>query len=441
MTAFVSVVALCWMTIALDGYDVIVYGAVVPDLLRDSTLGPPTPTQVGAIASYALFGMLIGALTVGTLADLIGRRRVMLFCVTWFSLAMGLCAVAPGPEFLGIFRFLAGVGLGGVLPTASALTIEYAPSGRKDLTYAIMSSGISVGGMVAAGLGIALIPVLGWRVMFALGLLGLVVVVPAVVRFMPESISYLVSQNRLEEAEALAVRFRLHVDKGAPNQTMRGLSLEALGRTLKVLFSREYVAATVLFWVATFAGLLLVFGLNTWLPEIMQREGYPVGSALTFLLVLNLGAIVSTIIAGAVADRVGSKFVCAIAFCSAAVSMFLLSQHPSQVGIYVLVAFAGLGSVGSQILVNTYVAKHYPVQNRATALGWSLGIGRLGAIFGPLLGGILVGLGAEWNFYVFAATALVGLVTVVLVPATPLAQSRRSVIADPGMPASEAATS
>jgi AAHS family benzoate transporter-like MFS transporter len=430
------------MTIALDGYDLIVYGAVVPDLLRDSAFGPPTPAQVGAIASYALVGMLIGALAIGTLTDLIGRRRLMLFCIAWFSLAMGLCATAPTPQLLGAFRFLAGLGLGGVIPTASALTIEYAPRRRKDLTYAIMFSGVSVGGMAAAGLGIALIPVLGWRVMFALGLVGLIVVVPAAARFLPESISYLTARNRLVEAHAIALRFHLHVDRGGATQTTRGFSRRTLGQTLNVLFSRDYFAATVLFWVATFAGLLLVFGLNTWLPEIMRREGYPLGSALGFLLALNLGAIVSTIIAGAVADKFGSKVVCTFAFCSAAVSMLLLSQHQSQISIYVLLAVAGLGSVGSQVLVNANVAAHYPIQNRATALGWSLGIGRLGAITGPLLGGILVGsgLGVEWNFYVFAATGLLGMVTMLLVPRTPSGRSLPSITVDASAPASEAAT-
>jgi MFS family permease len=112
--AVVWVVALCWVTITLDGYDLIVYGAVVPALLRDPSFGPLTPAEAGAIGGYALVGMLLGALTVGTITDLIGPRRIMLVCIAWFSLAMGLCALAPGPALLGLFRFLAGLGLGSV---------------------------------------------------------------------------------------------------------------------------------------------------------------------------------------------------------------------------------------------------------------------------------------------------------------------------------------
>ena len=225
MKTFVWVTALCWLTIALDGYDLIVYGATVPTLLRDSAFGPLTPAQVGAIGSDALMGMLLGALTVGTLTDLVGRRRVMLGCITWFSLAMTLCALAPGPELLGLFRFLAGLGLGGVMPTASALTLEHAPSGRKDLIYAIMFSGYSVGGMLAAGLAIALLPVYGWRVMFAVGLVGVIIVLPLVARYLPESPSFAIA--RAEEM------------KEKPGH--RDLA------PLATLFSPSNVAATLLF--------------------------------------------------------------------------------------------------------------------------------------------------------------------------------------------------
>ena len=117
------VIAICWVTIIFDGYDLIVYGAVVPDLLEYQQWSL-SPEEAGTIGSYALFGMLVGALIAGTITDLVGRRRIILFCIAWFSLAMGLCAIAPSPELFGFFRFLAGLGLGGVVPTASAITIE-----------------------------------------------------------------------------------------------------------------------------------------------------------------------------------------------------------------------------------------------------------------------------------------------------------------------------
>jgi MFS transporter, AAHS family, benzoate transport protein len=423
-----GVVAICFASIVFDGYDLIVYGAVVPALLeyREWDL---TAVEAGAIGSYALIGMLFGAMMVGTITDIVGRRKIMLFCISWFSLFMGLCAMAPSPELLGLFRFIAGLGLGGVVPTAIALTIEYAPPHRRSFTNALMFSGYSVGGILAALLAIPLLPAFGWRVMFAIGLAPLVLIVPLAYKFMPESVSFLVASGRREEAEGLARRHGITIDPEASSTSSDAASTwrDKLG----ALFSRRYAVATGLFWISCFIGLLLVYGLNTWLSQIMREAGYPLGSALSFLLVLNLGAILGTPFAGAAADRLGSKPVTAVGFLVAALSIALLSAQPPLWAIYVLVALAGVGSVGTTIIVNAYTARYYPADRRATALGWSLAFGRLGAILGPLYGGYVIAatasqLGFEWNFYAFAVPALLGTLVVLLVPRSPTAEREPS---------------
>jgi AAHS family benzoate transporter-like MFS transporter len=424
------VVAICFATIIFDGYDLIVYGAVVPSLLEYRAWGL-TPPEAGVIGSYALIGMLIGALVVGTITDIVGRRKIMLFCISWFSLAMGLCALAPSPELFGLFRFIAGLGLGGVIPTAIALTVEYSPPGRRNLNNALMFSGYSVGGILSALLAIALVPAFGWRVMFWIGLAPLVLILPLAYKFLPESVGFLLAKGRREEALEYARRFDLPIDlatdaaQETAGESPAGGGLGVLAR----LFSRGYVAATLLFWAASFIGLLLVYGLNTWLPQLMREAGYPLGSALSFLLVLNLGAILGAISASFFADRFGSKPVTGLAFLAAAVSTFLLSFQLPSLALYALVAVAGFGTIGTQILVNAYVATHYPAGNRATALGWSLGVGRLGAILGPAFGGIVLasGLGFEWNFYAFAIPALLGALVVLLVPRSPAAEQHGSI--------------
>ncbi len=419
-----GVVAICFASIVFDGYDLIVFGAVVPALLeyRDWNL---TAVEAGAIGSYALVGMLFGAMMVGTITDIVGRRKIMLFCISWFSLSMGLCAMAPSPELLGLFRFIAGLGLGGVVPTAIALTIEYAPPHRRSFTNALMFSGYSVGGILAALLAIPLLPAFGWRVMFAIGLAPLVIIVPLAYKFMPESVSFLVAAGRREEAEELARRYGVSLDAVASDTSSDATS--TWKDKLKALFSRSYAAATGLFWISCFIGLLLVYGLNTWLSQIMLEAGYPLGSALSFLLVLNLGAILGTPLAGAAADRFGSKLVTAVGFLVAATSIALLGAQPPLWAIYILVALAGVGSIGTTIIVNAYTARYYPADRRATALGWSLAFGRLGAILGPLYGGYVISstasqLGFEWNFYAFAIPALLGTLVVLLVPRSPAAE-------------------
>lgn len=410
------VVGLCFLTIVFDGYDLIVYGSAVPSLLAEPGWGLD-PADAGVIGSVALVGMLIGALGSGVLTDRVGRRRIMLAGITWFSVMMIACALAPNAVLLGLFRFVAGLGLGGVIPSAIALTVEYAPAGRRQLYNALMFVGYSVGGVLAALCALALAEEYGWRPLMAIGAVPLVIVLPLAWRFLPESVGYLLSKGRDGEASRLALRYGVDVDALRHELSTKGATDGGDSRPT-ALFRGGRLAATVLFGAASFCGLLLVYGLNTWLPELMSEAGYPLGSALTFLLVLNLGAIVGTLAASALADRFGPKPVTVGAFLLATVCLVVLSQRVDTAVLYVAVAIAGLGSVGIQILVNGYVAAHYPASIRATALGWALGVGRAGAIVGPLFAGwiLALGIGFEWNFYAFAVPALAGALFIGLVP-------------------------
>ncbi|MBB6377461.1 AAHS family benzoate transporter-like MFS transporter [Pseudonocardia eucalypti] len=409
------VVALCFLTIVFDGYDLIVYGSAMPSLLAEPgwNLGP---ASAGAIGSYALAGMLVGALGAGALTDRLGRRSVMLLGITWFSALMVGCSLAPTSGLLGLLRFLAGLGLGGVIPSAIALTVEYAPKARRQLYNAIMFAGYSVGGVLAALLALLLLPGYGWRPLMAIGAVPLVVVLPLAWRFLPESAGFLLARGRVAEAEVLAAQYGLDLP------ALQRERAAAVGRSRPAtLFHRDRLRATLLFGAASFCGLLLVYGLNTWLPQIMREAGYPLGSALTFLLVLNLGAIAGTVVASALADRYGSKPVTVSAFLLATACLVVLSQPVDTTLLFVAVGVAGLGSVGTQILVNGYVAVQHPAPVRASALGWALGMGRAGAIVGPLFGGwvLAAGIGFEWNFYGFAVPALCGALLIALVPRGP----------------------
>jgi AAHS family benzoate transporter-like MFS transporter len=417
------VVLICFVTIIFDGYDLVVYGTTVPSILAFEAWGV-TPAEAGAIGSYALIGMLIGTLVVGAITDMFGRRKIMLISISWFSVAMGLTALAPNAEVFGILRFVAGLGLGGVVPTAIALTVEYSPKGRRQLNNALMYSGYSFGGIFAALVALALLPETDFRVMYAIGVLPLVTVVPLAWKYLPESIAFLTAKGRHAEARALADRYGVVLDDVTVTPAPSGTSTDRLAG-IRTLFTRRYLAATLLFAAASFCGLLLVYGLNTWLPQIMREAGYQLGSSLAFLLVLNAGAIIGAIGASRLADRIGPKPVTTAAFLAATVSILLLSVNLPTALLFLFVAVAGLGSVGTQILVNGYVATHYPDASRATALGWSLGIGRMGAILGPVIGGLVVGssLGFQWNFYVFAAFAVLGAVLIVAVPRRPVGRA------------------
>jgi len=411
------VLALCFFTIVFDGYDLVVFGATVPTLLAHPTWDID-PAQAGLIGSLALIGMLIGTLTVGALTDVLGRRKIMLFCIAWFSVCMLATAAAPNETVFAALRFLTGLGLGGVVPTCIALTVEYAPKSRRQIANALMFSGYSVGGVCAALLAIAALPDLDFRWLYAVGAVPLVTLLPIAYRYLPESIAFLANRRSPAEARATADRFGLVYADIVTEQPANAAGVvadkPARQSSLRDLFSARWRRSTFLFAAANFCGLLLVYGLNTWLPQIMRGAGFELGSALAFLLVMNVGAIFGSIGASWVADRVGVKKVVTASFILACVSIFLISLNLPAALLFVLVAFAGLGSVGTQILVGGFCATHYPQRLSPTALGWSLGVGRIGAMTGPIIGGIIAStaLSYQVNFYAFAAVAVVGAIVV-----------------------------
>jgi AAHS family benzoate transporter-like MFS transporter len=381
-TARSWVVPLAWTAVLLDGFDLVVLGSVLPTLLRDHVWGL-TPGTASVVSTFGLIGMMIGALVIGTVTDLIGRRKTLIIAVVAFSVFTALCAISPSAFVFGLFRFLAGLGLGGCLPTAIALVTEYARKGRGGSATTTVMTGYHVGAVLTALLGIWLIPQLGWRAMFVAGALPALVLVPLMIKYLPESESF----ERVRETQ----------EKSAA---------EVVGG----LFRGGYLRATIAFWVTSFMGLLLVYGLNTWLPEIMRQAGYPLGAALGLLLTLNLGGIAGLLVAGRVADRVGVRPSTISWFLGAAVFLALLSVKLPAAGLYAAVFLTGGFVFSAQVLVYAYIGKTYPDAMRATGIGWAAGVGRIGAISGPILGGALLtaGIAYPWGFYAFAAVGALG---------------------------------
>lgn len=401
----VIVLVICWATIIADGFDVVVFGALVPSLIGDPELGL-NPATVGLLGASAIIGMFVGSLLSGAVTDRFGRKRPLIVFVTWFSVVTGLCALAPNVETLGALRFLAGLALGGVLPTASALLAEYSSPKQRNLVYGVLWSGFPVGGILAALAGMAILPAFGWRGMFVLGLVPLVLIVPFAIAMLPESVAFLLARGQYDRAGALAVRHGFSLsDEGAPRAG------EAPARaSVRALFGAGNARRTVAFWASSFLCLFMIYGINTWLPQIMQSAGHSLGSALAFLLVYNVGAIIGLVSISFLADRFESRRVVISSFLVAATAIALLSVAFPTLVVYALLILAGAGALGTQAFINAWVSKTSPTHIRATALGWSLGIGRLGSVLAPVALGMVVGsdVDVSWNFYTIAIPGLIG---------------------------------
>ncbi|MEQ3551409.1 aromatic acid/H+ symport family MFS transporter [Pseudonocardia nematodicida] len=404
----------CWAAVVADGYDVVVYGAVLPSLLQEQSWGL-TPGLAGLLGSVPLIGMFFGSLVGGSLADRVGRRRLLILCVVWFSLLTAACALVADPLTFAVLRFLAGLGLGGVLPVASAITAEFLPARYRNLVYAVMFSGFPVGGVAAALIGISVIPTFGWRPMFALALVPGLIVVPLALRVVPESVGVLRRRGDHVEADAVARRFGL-----PPQPTAADPAAEPAGRpaTALSLFTEGRAAATACFLVTSFLCLFMIYGVNTWLPQIMRQTGFSLGGALTFLLVFNLGAAVGTVLVALIADRVGSRGVLIGTFMLGALCILGMSLNPPLAPMYLLIGLTGIGTVGSQAFVLALVSKTYPIALAAPAMGWTLGVGRLGSVAAPLILGLLIGAGAApgLSFLALAGAGVLAAVLTVLIP-------------------------
>ncbi|MFK0120464.1 MFS transporter [Streptomyces sp. NPDC090994] len=398
------VVVLCWVAVLFDGLDMFIYGSVLPHMLEEKALGI-TSGQAGDLGSYATFGMLVGALTAGTIADRIGRKKLMLSCVTLFSLASGLCAVADSVAVFGLGRTLAGVGLGGLLPTAISMVSDYAPKGRAALTIGLLMTAHHAGGILSAYVALWIVEPLGWRAAFWVCVVPLLFV-PVLLKWLPESLSFLVAQGRRDEAAELAARY--DVDVPAPKT---GTAAGARWGNLAALFQGREWIQTLLYWLASFGGLLLVYGVATWLPTLMRSEGYELGSALTFVVLFNLGGIVGMLIAGRASDRFGAPRISALWFALTAAGVFLLSVHMPLALTFVVVFLTGVFLNSAQVMIYATVSIGSTPDSRATAVGWTSGMGRFGAVFGPWLGGQLLAANkGDWGFTAFALAGVASMV-------------------------------
>ncbi|MEU0743553.1 aromatic acid/H+ symport family MFS transporter [Streptomyces sp. NPDC006134] len=381
-------VVLCWITVLLEGYDLVVLGAIIPTLLKTHHLGM-TAGDATTIATLSLVGVAIGAVCVGPLADRLGRRLLLIGSVVVFSLFTLLVPLAGSVTMFAVLRLLAGLGLGACMPVSLTMMAEHMPAGRRARASTLTMTGYHTGAVITSLLALQVTD--DWEILFyVLGVVGFAVAV--------------IQWFRLPESEAFVRARRTTGAQRVP---------------FTELLKPAYLRAGIGVWVASFMGLLLVYGLNTWLPKLMNDAGYPVPTAVTQLLVLNIGGVVGLVLGGFVADRRGIKGTTLGWFGISVVMLACLSvKMESDLLLNTVVFLTGVFVFSAQVLVYAYVTHFYPAAVRGTALGSASGIGRIGSIVGPSITGALLtaGIGHPWGFYFFAAVAVLGFLAVLTLP-------------------------
>ncbi len=412
-----TIVLWCLFIVIFDGYDLAINGVALPLLMQEWNM---TAVQAGMLASTALAGMMFGAMLFGMLADKIGRKKVILICVTLFSGFTFLGGFASNPTEFGILRFIAGLGIGGVLPNLVALTSEYAPQKLRSTLVTTMFSGYAMGGIMAALLGAQFTPTFGWEIMFYIAGIPLLIL-PIIWKFLPESLTFLVKKQQQDKARKIVQK--IMPQESITLQTQLVLNeVKVPDASVAALFRQGRGMSTLLFWSCFFMCLLMVYALGSWLPKLMMAAGYSLGSSLIFLMSMNIGAVIGTIGGGILADKFHLKPVIIGMFLMGGLALVGLGFNSPPAVIYLLVALAGASAIGSSILLYSYVAQYYPLAVRSTGIGWASAVGRIGAIVGPILIGFLLGmeLPHKMNFLAVAIPAVIGAIAVALIKVVPM---------------------
>jgi len=274
-----------------------------------------------------------------------------------------------------------------------------------------VTAGMQIGGVLAAGIGMWFLPVFGWRSVFYVGFLPLLLI-PLFLNYLPESPEHYLNKNRVQELKDLLGKLRPDLSLAA--DTVFEVAKPGARSPIVNLFRENRGISTVAIWFVFALDFYMNFGLSLWLPKMMMDAGFPLGSGLWFLLTLNVGAWIGIQIMGVMADRIGVRPMLYFSYVLAFVTIASLSMTKNFYAITVLVAFAGIGVIGGQALINAYGPLFYPPSMRSTGAGFAFGVGRIGAILGPVITGILMTMNLSL-FGNFLGLAIPGLLACVAV--------------------------
>jgi len=383
-----TVLVISLITALFDGYDTQGIAYVAPVMAHD--LGFP-PSDLGPIFSAGLLGLTLGAIFFGMLADKLGRKQMIIWPMVIFGVFSLLTPLGHSVQSLVILRVLAGFGLGGTLPNVTAYVLEYSPKRMRSLLVNSTGAFFAFGSIIAGNLAKWLIPTYGWQSTFYVGGAVPLLFTIVVALYLPESVRYLLLHNKAMERAAAIMR-RIVPDRNFAAGTRFTLEPQLHGITVKHLFTEGRAYPTAMLWIGFIMNLFILVYMIFWMPTLLRQVGQPLNVAITVTIMYAIGGIVGGLATGFIADRIGSlPKVLAVAYVGAAVfiTVAAFAVHDTAI-LYPAMFLTGFSINGGQPCLNTIAATYYPTAIRATGIGWALGVGRIGAVIGPMVGGFLV---------------------------------------------------
>lgn len=409
------VIGLCALAMMADGFDTQAISYAVPMIAKEWSL---TTAMLGPIFSSALVGLMIGYLVLPPLSDRFGPRRMIIVGTLFFATATLLTVYAQGITELMVLRFLAGIGLGGVAPSAVAMTSEFSPKRLRATLVLVIYCGFSLGFVVAGFLAAKLIPDYGWRSLFWVGGGAPLVLAVVLVVFLPESLEYLALHRAKPERIAMIL---WRIDRAAPldARTAFMAAERETGNVVNQLFKQRRGIATCLLWLVFFINLAEFYALQSWLPTVLRDLNYSMDQVALTTSLTTIGGILIAFVVGPCMDRIGYYATVSVLYLAGAVIVVLAGAALTMpVAVVMGAAFlAGVCISGGQKSVIALAAVHYPPAVRSTGVGWALGMGRLGGIGGPLAVGWA--LSAGWTpsqvFYAAGVPLLIAAIAILII--------------------------
>ncbi|MGH9717764.1 MAG: MFS transporter [Candidatus Acidiferrales bacterium] len=387
-------VALCGLVLVMDGYDGLAMGFVTTPVAAATHI--PLP-MFGRILAAPLVGLMIATLGTGPIADRVGRKWVVIVSELSFAVFSLLTGRATTYHELLTYRFLTGLGLGGAMPNVVALASEYSPKRLVPVVVSVLFAGMPLGGTVCGLVSRQMLATHGWRWVFYIGGVAPIVIAFFLIALMPESARFLAARKKSPRKIAkILARVAPGFDLAQVDFTKTSDEASRKGVPVKHLFTEGRAIGTLLLWIPNFMNLLLIYFISSWLPTMLKQAGMTTSQGVLAASVVSFGGIFACLLEGSLINSGGAFMVLLSEFLLAAVAMVGMALFTRPFPVALAVAFAmGFLVIGAQAGLNALAAKFYPTPIRSTGVGWALGVGRVGSIVGPLVGGMM--LGAGWR--------------------------------------------